>query len=212
MSNSRRHVTQRAHKRLLRTLATYIVVMWGLAQGLAALAPSFEIPLWVTRGFVYSAAAAIPLVAWLAWRYQIAPQQFTRNPGGPDEQSASVALLNDIRARHENLGTGHIRASWIDATGHRREHRSLGPVVIGRDDACDIVIEDCHVSRNHAILWASSTDWHVSDLHSANGTWIDNKRIDDTRLMSTDIIHLDQQGPAIQVHFEPSDRTVISDQ
>ena len=68
MSKVRHVFSELVRRQVFRTLGAYIVIIWGLAQGIAGLFPSFGIPDWVTRAFIYAAIGATPLVAWLAWR------------------------------------------------------------------------------------------------------------------------------------------------
>ena len=50
------------------------------------------------------------------------------------------------------------------------------PVVIGRDDDCQIVLDEPAVSRRHAeVAWADD-GWVVRDLDSTNGIWRDGVR------------------------------------
>lgn len=51
----------------------------------------------------------------------------------------------------------------LDWTGKQEE------LVIGRDDACDVVLEDLSVSRRHAQLHFRAGSWIVQDLDSTNG-------------------------------------------
>lgn len=48
---------------------------------------------------------------------------------------------------------------------------------IGRDPGCDVVIDDTSVSRTHARVTPVGGKWHVEDLDSGNGTFLDSVRI-----------------------------------
>ncbi len=56
-------------------------------------------------------------------------------------------------------------------------------VVVGRDAGCDVVLEDAGVSRRHARLDPGDGGWHVTDLGSANGTWVNGARLDEAFLL-----------------------------
>ncbi len=51
------------------------------------------------------------------------------------------------------------------------------PLVLGRDDDCDIVIDDDSVSRRHACLQCSPQGYGVIDLQSTNGTFVNDNRV-----------------------------------
>jgi DNA-binding winged helix-turn-helix (wHTH) protein len=53
-----------------------------------------------------------------------------------------------------------------------------GENLVGRDDACSIVIEGRGVSRHHARIMASSGEVTVEDLGSKNGIWLNDRRLD----------------------------------
>ena len=55
------------------------------------------------------------------------------------------------------------------------------PARIGRDPSCDVPIEDRRVSRHHATV-EYRDGWLVRDVASANGTWLDGRRIRRHRL------------------------------
>lgn len=50
-------------------------------------------------------------------------------------------------------------------------------IIIGRDDAADIVIDNPSVSRRHAQVRKEGATWVVEDLGSSNGTYLHGDRI-----------------------------------
>jgi pSer/pThr/pTyr-binding forkhead associated (FHA) protein len=69
-------------------------------------------------------------------------------------------------------------------------------VVIGRDPQCDVLLSSLHVSRHHCILREEGGDIMLRDLGSANGTWVNGRRVSRARLVPGDeiaIAHLRYQ-------------------
>lgn len=68
----------------------------------------------------------------------------------------------------------------IGAIVFRGEESPLhaGENVLGRDPACDIVIDDSTVSRRHACVTAGEGEILIADLSSKNGTFVDGERIE----------------------------------
>jgi hypothetical protein len=54
-------------------------------------------------------------------------------------------------------------------------------IIIGRDEAADVFIDNPSVSRRHAEIRLSDEGWVVDDLGSSNGTFLDGSRIDTAR-------------------------------
>lgn len=65
-------------------------------------------------------------------------------------------------------------------------------VTLGRDITNDIVINDPEVSRHHLRLKRDQKgEYVVKDLNSTNGTWVNEDRLEDTRLLKNgDIIRI----------------------
>jgi eukaryotic-like serine/threonine-protein kinase len=61
-------------------------------------------------------------------------------------------------------------------------------VMVGRDRACSIVLAHPAVSRRHARLTISGSGFALEDLHSANGTWVNDSRVEQTILKAGDVV------------------------
>jgi pSer/pThr/pTyr-binding forkhead associated (FHA) protein len=61
---------------------------------------------------------------------------------------------------------------------------------IGRSPDCDIFLDDVTVSRNHAVLVEEHEGYVVEDQGSLNGTFVNRKRIDRSRLSSGDELQI----------------------
>ena len=65
------------------------------------------------------------------------------------------------------------------------------PISIGRGPHADVSLdEDSEISRHHCALLLWEDDWVLKDAHSANGTWVNQKRIEACILKNEDIIHV----------------------
>src|SRR4051794_27733093 len=65
---------------------------------------------------------------------------------------------------------------------------TAAPVVIGRGDDCDIVIDDRRASRRHAEVRFVDGGWRIEDLGSHNGTFVDAARIEGTFVTTHDAV------------------------
>jgi hypothetical protein len=50
-------------------------------------------------------------------------------------------------------------------------------LLLGRDAACDVVVDDASVSRRHAVVEKRPEGWLILDQKSANGTFVDGQRV-----------------------------------
>ncbi len=68
---------------------------------------------------------------------------------------------------------------------------------IGRDEDCQIQVQDSSISRVHAEVYFSEGRWWIRDLNSANGILVDGKRVDRLPLLRPTKIELGADGPVL---------------
>jgi len=61
-------------------------------------------------------------------------------------------------------------------------------VMVGRDRSCSIVLAHPAVSRRHAKITLSGTSCVLEDLKSANGTYVNNTRVERAKLKPGDVV------------------------
>ena len=76
------------------------------------------------------------------------------------------------------------------------------PFRVGRDKSCELRIDDPEVSRFHAEIWFLRDKWLILDLESANGTFVDGKKVERSPLVSNTRIQLGENGPIFSVKTE----------
>jgi hypothetical protein len=193
-------------RKVVRVVGAYLAIFWAVTLGLASLFPALGVPDIVFRVFVIVGLAAVPLIAFVSWRYDIVPPQLIR-----DVQD--VALENPglswARVRHDNKDAGYVLLTWTH-DGNRSEKRFFQPVSIGREATNDVELGDERVSRHHAVLWAEAGIWHVRDLDSANGTFIGHSRVSGhAPLPQTCDLRFHVNGPIVSVHVAKSAATRV---
>ena len=63
-------------------------------------------------------------------------------------------------------------------------------IIIGREDDCDLSLNDTEVSRHHAKIYCENGVWHVADLDSANGSILNNKPVKISVLSENDVVSI----------------------
>ncbi len=77
-------------------------------------------------------------------------------------------------------------------------------LIVGRSDSCDIQITQGHPSREHARVAERGGAVLVQDLHSTNGTFVNNKRIEAaTSLQPGDVVKFGDEAFSVQSLSEP---------
>jgi FHA domain/Domain of unknown function (DUF1707) len=63
---------------------------------------------------------------------------------------------------------------------------SRGQITLGRSSSCQLVFDDDTVSRRHAALIVREGAWHIVDLGSSNGTYVNGRRVLDAEVRPGD--------------------------
>ncbi|MTD43303.1 FHA domain-containing protein [Conexibacter sp. W3-3-2] len=61
---------------------------------------------------------------------------------------------------------------------------------IGRRPDSAVFLDDVTVSRDHALVVRRGADWHLDDLGSLNGTYVNRQRIESQRLADGDELQI----------------------
>ncbi len=63
-------------------------------------------------------------------------------------------------------------------------------LTVGRRPESDIFLDDVTVSRDHAVLVHRGHDYHLDDLGSLNGTYVNRRRIESHKLVDGDELQI----------------------
>ena len=181
---------------VFKVVSVYSITAWGVCMGAAQLLPVFDAPAWSVRLFVLFAVLGLPIVAVLAWAYEITPKGIIR-----DEQDAALAASPPDLRRHTTIlfGTqGSVRVAWTDGRGSHEKvlHQDFK---LGRDATCEIHLDDPMISRRHAEILHADGRWWIHDLGSRNGTLVNGKRIDRIPLPARCEVLLYEASPALRI-------------
>ncbi|MHC4821499.1 MAG: FHA domain-containing protein, partial [Planctomycetota bacterium] len=75
-----------------------------------------------------------------------------------------------------------LRVTKGPGTGAVRLFKPGKPYSVGRSEGADLCIPDAKISRLHCRLVAKGGGWFLEDLHSRNGTFVDGKRVGESKL------------------------------
>lgn len=131
-------------------------------------------------------AAPIP-VPQTVTREAIAGMGGAAATGGAIGAAASIAA-NMANAR-ANQAPVQPLAQLIDVVTRETLEVNAAHCIIGRERAAaDVVLRDPNVSRRHAELTFTGSDWSIEDLNSTNGTFVNNRRITRCPLRNGDLL------------------------
>lgn len=58
-------------------------------------------------------------------------------------------------------------------------------IILGRDPACTLTVDDQTISAQHAKLSYHHSQWWVKDLDSTNGTYLNQERIEEQQVITS---------------------------
>jgi DNA-binding winged helix-turn-helix (wHTH) protein len=78
-------------------------------------------------------------------------------------------------------------------------------IILGRDEECDLTLSERQISRQHIRIFKHGDMYHIQDLDSKNGTWVNGLQLKGSReLHDGDEIHVALQ---VRLRFIDSDAT-----
>ncbi len=120
-------------------------------------------------------------------------QTLIRPTDGLTERFDPTACL-DERARHQAVPAGPVEPGrYIEIQGPDQTlliALSGEAIHIGRGLAADLRLDDSSVSRRHAILVPRPSGARILDDRSANGTFVNGRRVQQAELQGGDVIVL----------------------
>ena len=112
--------------------------------------------------------------------------------------AAASAPVPAARPAAEDDGRTRVRMALpkfmlrgVSGSTFGRNFALTGSMTIGRQSDCDIPIQAEEISRHHARLQVTADGVMVEDLGSANGTWINDKRVHTGMLKPGEELRLD---------------------
>jgi hypothetical protein len=201
-------ISELVRRKVVRLLGGYVVILWLLAQGFADLFPAFGLPDWSLRAFIIVGLAVIPLLAWLSWKYDLAPPHIVRDV--EDVENTNPGLSWAMH-RHDNLDAGYVLLKWTAAGDTTKEKRFFKALSIGRGLDNEVDLGDERVSRHHAVIWAEKGTWHAKDLDSANGTFLNHAPVKDiVTLPQACELRFHPNGPTLNVFIDKPAETKVT--
>jgi two-component system cell cycle response regulator len=89
----------------------------------------------------------------------------------------------------------------------RRELELNKDIVIGRDQGCNLVLQESFVSRRHAVIESRKEGLFVEDCGSTNGTLVNGKKIERERLYGGEVIRIGN----IAMTFSAGDQEILDE-
>jgi len=195
-------------RNVFKVASVYAVTAWGLSLGAAELLPAFGAPDWSVRMFVIAAVLGLPVAVVLAWAYEITPQGVVRDevPDAAPQYGRSAARETTVLFGSQ----GAVRVIWTDAYGPH-ERLFHGDFRIGREDSCELHLDDPMISRRHAAVTFSDGRWWIEDLGSRNGTLVNQQRVRRVPLPPNCEVKLYEAAPTLHLDVRaPSNAQTIA--
>ena len=64
-----------------------------------------------------------------------------------------------------------------------KQYFSQNEIIVGRDETCDITLNDAVISAKHARLIHRNMHWWIEDLNSTNGSFLNDERVESPAIL-----------------------------
>jgi FHA domain len=108
--------------------------------------------------------------------------------------AATIAFLTQPEAPAARLRVTLPGTGWQATTLSFSES-----VLIGRDESCDLRLDDHRVCRRHAELYRVGSLWWVRDLGSLDGTYLGDECVDAAPVLGVTELKLGVGGPTLRL-------------
>ena len=117
------------------------------------------------------------------------PKTVTRAQMAGMAAGAAAGIASNMATARPQQNAGAPLAQLVDVVTGDVLPISGSRCVVGRERAAaDVVLRDPNVSRRHAELLYTGSDWSIEDLNSTNGTLVNNRRITRCPLRNGDLL------------------------
>lgn len=106
-----------------------------------------------------------------------------------DASSQTFVFSAESLELGDNKSPKILRINPVDS-GMRLLEVESDQIVFGRDETCDVVVDEDTASRRHAKIVRKGDHWMVVDLGSTNGTYVNEKQVQILKLKSGDRIRV----------------------
>ncbi len=111
------------------------------------------------------------------------------------ERSVGTAILQDtttqVIEKVDGATYAAAAARVAEAGTVFQSYRLNGDIIIGRGEACALILPDVCVSSRHAAFAREGSSWFIKDAGSANGVIVNGRAItQDVRLVNGDVIQI----------------------
>jgi hypothetical protein len=90
----------------------------------------------------------------------------------------TIQIAHRVREEAGDSTEGIEHALRVQVDDQARNYPVRGDLIIGRDPAADVHIDDGRISRRHARVSPAEPGVTITDLGSRNGTWVAGRRVD----------------------------------
>ena len=113
--------------------------------------------------------------------------------------------------RSEGRGGPIARIVYVSPDGMETDFNLEGPTSVGRHPSNEIRLNDREISKHHALINQRDGDWHIRDLDSSNGTYLNNRRIREARLRHGDELLLGSMRLSFRIEHPEHSRGSVRD-